>query len=285
MTERLGQITERIDAIHQLGSVVKAMRGIASARAARAREDLDAVDAHAGLIVGAIRAVLPLAPLPEPAPAARHALVAFGAEQGFVGGFAQRLLSALGGEAEADIFLIGTRAATLAPEHGVEPVWQAEMALDPSGIPQLADRIAEALFARVAQGRIGSLEAVWSAEDNAKAESTGIVRRRLFPLEREAFADRGATTPPLMTMAPGDLLEALTEDYVHAQLCMAALHAFAAENSARMEAMAAAGRQIDRMLGRLEERRRQVRQQEITAEILELAAGERVARDAAPGRA
>ena len=65
---------------------------------------------------------------------------------------------------------------------------------------------------------------------------------------------------------------------MHAQLCDAALHAFAAENEARVEAMAAARREIDRQLDELRATQRQVRQDEITAEIVELAAGETASR-------
>ena len=65
---------------------------------------------------------------------------------------------------------------------------------------------------------------------------------------------------------------------MHAQLCNTALHAFAAENEARMEAMASARSQIERQLSVLQASQRIVRQEEITAEIIELAAGETASR-------
>ncbi len=68
-------------------------------------------------------------------------------------------------------------------------------------------------------------------------------------------------------------------DYVHAQLCSAGLHGFAAENQARMEAMASAHQQVERQLSSLQSTQRVVRQEEITAEIIELAAGETASRD------
>ncbi len=77
------------------------------------------------------------------------------------------------------------------------------------------------------------------------------------------------------------LLDALTPDYLHAQLCRAALHSFAAENEARMEAMAAAHNQTERQLASLQATQRRVRQEEITAEIIELAAGEAASRERA----
>ncbi len=65
---------------------------------------------------------------------------------------------------------------------------------------------------------------------------------------------------------------------MHAQLCRAGLHAFAAENEARMEAMQAARSQVERQLASLQAMQRTVRQEEITEEVIELAAGETASR-------
>ena len=76
-----------------------------------------------------------------------------------------------------------------------------------------------------------------------------------------------------MTLPPAELLEQLAQEYVYAQLCEAAMHAFAAENEARMATMVRARRNIDTMLETLRALERQVRQEEITAEVVELASG------------
>ena len=94
-----------------------------------------------------------------------------------------------------------------------------------------------------------------------------------FPSTRRVCATNRRNAP-LLNLAARMLLSDLTADYMHAQLCQAALHAFAAENQARMEAMAAARRQIERQLAVVAATQRRVRQEEITAEIIELAAGE-----------
>ena len=70
MTERLADISARIDGIRQLGAVVNAMRGIAAARAQQARGQLAAVDSYAATIAAAIGRALALVP-PAP-PATRH---------------------------------------------------------------------------------------------------------------------------------------------------------------------------------------------------------------------
>jgi F-type H+-transporting ATPase subunit gamma len=78
---------------------------------------------------------------------------------------------------------------------------------------------------------------------------------------------------PLITLPAADLVERLADEYVYAALCEAAMRAFAAENEARVAAMARARRNIDTMLEALTAQERQVRQDEITAEVVELASG------------
>ncbi len=78
---------------------------------------------------------------------------------------------------------------------------------------------------------------------------------------------------PLTQLPTGALIDSLGQDYFHALVCKAALHAFAAENEARMEAMTAAGSQIARELETFQATLRRVRQEAITAEIIELGTG------------
>jgi F-type H+-transporting ATPase subunit gamma len=280
MTERLADISARIDGIRQVGAIVNAMRGIAAARAQQARSQLLAVDSYASTIGLAIGRTLALLPAARPAAvrrSARPALVAFCAEQGFAGGFSERVLDAAGKDlCAAELFLIGTRGNAIAAERGIHAAWNGAMPSHSLGVPKLADRISEALYARLATGAIDRLDAVfsrWQAGHGIVVE-----RRRLFPLDMSGFSHPANVNAPIVNLAAEPLLIELTADYVHAELCRIALHAFAAENEARMEAMAAAHRQIERQLSVLQATQRIVRQEEITAEIIELAAGEMASR-------
>jgi F-type H+-transporting ATPase subunit gamma len=78
---------------------------------------------------------------------------------------------------------------------------------------------------------------------------------------------------PFTTLAPWMLLERLASEYVYAQLCEAAMHAFVAEHEARIMAMASAKTNIESKLTELSRRAHQLRQEEITTEVIELAAG------------
>ncbi len=280
MTERLSDISARIDGIRQLGAVVNAMRGIAAARAQQARGQLAAVDSYAATIALAIGRTLPLVPARHPTmarPSDRPALVLFCAEQGFAGAFSERVLDAVKTDLSAsELFLIGTRGHALAAERGIHAAWHGAMPSHSLGIPKLASRISDALYSRFAQGAIDRLDAVFSQW--RPGHGIVIERRRLFPLDLSGFAHPANAGAPFLNLAPETLLFELTADYVHAQLCTTALHAFAAENEARMEAMAAAHSQIERQLSALQATQRIVRQEEITAEIIELAAGETASR-------
>lgn len=280
MTERLADISARIGGIRQLGAVVNAMRGIAAARAQQARVQLAAVDSYAATIALAIGQVLDLvssAHLGTDQPATGRALVLFCAEQGFAGAFSERVLDAVGGELDdAELFVVGTRGRAIMTERGVAFDWSAPMPAHSLGIPKLADRITEALLLRVASGEIGRLEAVFS--EWRPGQGIRIERRRLFPLDLSGSSAPISRKQPLLNMVPEALLIELTAEYLHAQLCNTTLHAFAAENEARMEAMAAARTQVEHQLATLQATERIVRQEEITAEIIELAAGETASR-------
>jgi F-type H+-transporting ATPase subunit gamma len=276
MTERLSEITARIDGIRQLGTVVNAMRGIAAARAQQARKQIGAVDTYAAGIAAAIGSVLPLMPAHSvtiPHSHAKAALVLFCAEQGFAGAFSERVLTSVGAAlAASELFLIGTRGLMAIAELGHAATWSTALPSRSTGIPKMADRVSDALYARIATGEIGRLDAVFSVWQPGRAIK--IERLGLFPFDYSAAPILKTAEPPMMDMAAPALIEALTANYMHAQLCRAGLHAFAAENEARMEAMAAARNHVERQLTLLQARQRAVRQEEITEEVIELAAGE-----------
>lgn len=276
MAERLADVVAQIQNVRQLESVVTAMRGIAASRAQQGRSLLAGIEAYTRVISGAIGQALSLMPSDGPAPArsrfGRRGLIVFCAEQGFAGAFSERVLDAVKSNLPGvAIFLIGTRGTAVAGERGVQPAWTAPMATSAGAIPILANRIADALYERVANGSITEVDVAFS---HARAGSgIQIDRHSLLPIDLARFPRPVRKHPPLTTLAPSALLERLAAEYVYAQLCEAAMHAFAAENEARMMAMAAARTNIESKLGGLSQREHQLRQEEITTEIVELAAG------------
>ncbi|MDR3474830.1 MAG: F0F1 ATP synthase subunit gamma [Devosia sp.] len=273
MTERLVDISAREAGVRELGVVLNAVRSIAASRAQQAREALLAVDSYSAELAGAIGAVLRLTPQGDSGPPTRHrtARVVFGAEEGFAGTFTERVLKGVSATDGGALFLVGSRAVSVAAERGLLPRWTGAMSSHVAGIPKLADRIATALYAGIASGEIDRIEAIHASFRTGQAFE--VRTELLLPLDEDAFRKGDGVQAPLLELAPLDILNHLASDYLHAQLCRAALHAFAAENEARVEAMASARREIERQLEALQTQIRQVRQEQITDEIIELAAG------------
>jgi F-type H+-transporting ATPase subunit gamma len=283
MTERLADVSARIDGVRQLGAVVNAMKGIAAARASTARAEINAVDSYVATIAAAISNALGPAGPTSPAESSgsrtdgRIGLLVFCAEQGFAGTFSERVLDSIDSDVSvASVFLIGTRGQSIAAARGLHPVWSAPMSSHTPGIPKLADQITKAIYRALGEGRFERMDMIHAGWASGQPQ---VDRQVLLPIDLSALPPPIATRP--LTQLPTDaLINSLSEDYLHALVCKAALHAFAAENEARMEAMSAAGSQIKRELGEFEATLRQVRQEAITAEIIELGTGTASTRDA-----
>lgn len=282
MTERLADVSARIEGVRQLGAVVNAMKGIAAARARTARTQVDAVDSYAATVASAISSVLVKDGTPDietsssDRGAGKTGLLIFLAEQGFAGAFSERVLDSLGDNIDVgNLFLIGTRGLSVATARGIVPIWTGAMPSHTPGIPKLADEITKAIYLAVDEGRIDILNVVHAGWKSGRPQ---VMHQALFPIKLDDFQSEVTESP--LTQLPADvLLSGLSADYIHALICKSALHAFAAENEARMEAMTAAGSQIARELEIFQATLRRVRQEAITAEIIELGTGATAARN------
>jgi F-type H+-transporting ATPase subunit gamma len=287
MSGKLGEIENRIATTHQLDAVIAAMRGIAASRSHEAQARLAGIRAAAATAGAAIGEVLAFAP--ESA-AASHALtgegteggdvaIVIGTEQGFVGALNDELVAQAlrhdGGHARRWL-LVGSRLVSAAAAQGLTCTWSAAMAAHPDGVPQLAVRVTDALYARLVGGERATRVSVLSA---LPGEShLRIVQRTLVPFDFTRFRVSQRTQPPLVNVTPAKLLSGLVEFYVFVELCEALMLSFAAENEARVRAMLAARTNVQQRLADLTQRYRAMRQDEITSEIVELSVGGEVAR-------
>ena len=180
---------------------------------------------------------------------------------------AERLLKADGAHGR-ELLLLGGRGLTAAEERGLAVGWSAAMVAHVDEVGALADRVTEQLYARLGVG---------PGDPRQRCPRRAVVRRsarrrppacalRLRPLSRAPCKP----SPPIISMPPQILLAQLAEEYVFAELCEALTLSLAAENEARMRAMSAAKSNVAKMLDELVGRSRQLRQEEITNEIIEL---------------
>ncbi len=280
MTERLSDVVARIGSVRQLSSVIGAMRGIAAARAREARERVEGVRAYAATVGAAIGQALALAE-DGGAPGGQsdgrdgHLVIALCAEQGFAGMFNRRVLDVAGrlmksdGSHRSKLLLLGGRGLAVAEERGLAVDWSAAMVAHVEEVGALADQVTEQLYARLESGRATRVSVVHAAPALSEMH---VVERPLAPFDFARFPAARNSSPPIISLPPQILLAELAQEYVFAELCEALTLSLAAENEARLRAMTAAKSNVTTMLEDLIGRSRQLRQEEITNEIIELGA-------------
>ncbi|MGB8623434.1 MAG: FoF1 ATP synthase subunit gamma [Paracoccaceae bacterium] len=276
MTERLSDIEARIGTVGQLSAVITAMRGIAATRTAEARRTLEAIRAYgeevAEGISEALRVTAPEEADTAPRPDEVHAVIAFCSEQGFVGAFNDHILDAFEATPHTGprvLFLIGDRGRVAAAERDLTIDWFAPMIAHPTRAPRLANRLADALFEQISAGRVQRVTMIHAAPERQGGYT--VQSQRLVPFDYVRFPPRAGPGEMLLTLPPAQLLRKLVEEYIFAMLCEAAMLSFAAENEARMRAMIAARQNVADVREGLQARARQLRQEEITSEIIALA--------------
>ncbi|VWC73945.1 ATP synthase subunit gamma [Burkholderia aenigmatica] len=276
MSDKLTAAEARAETARQLQSVIGAMRGVAATRARDAQARLPGVRACAAIIGAAIGAVLS-ADATRPgggtagAAAKPHVVIVLCSEQGFVGAYNAQILDQARrcGEA-AHYLLIGSRGAALAEACGLSVTWTAPMASRADDVVTLAGRLTDALFAHLAASGAEIVSIVHAMPGSARLD---VVEHRLLPFDYSRFDTAPRTLPPLLNLPPDRVLADLAQAYAFVELCEATMLAFAAENEARTRAMIAARANIEHKLAELLQTCRLARQDEITADILELAAG------------
>ena len=277
MTSRLSEIEGRMATAHQLDAVIGAMRGIAAAREREAQARLAGIRFVAATVGEAIGMVLAASAHRDardilPDHSLSPVLIVLCTEQGFVGGFNERLLARVEtwpSRGAAALFVVGTRGAALADERGLAYDWSVPMASHAEDVMRVAGRISDAVFSRFEAHPASEIWLIHALP--AEGAQVAVVTRRLVPFDFERFKTASRVRPPLLPLPIDSMLAGLAERYVYVELCEGLMLSFAAENAARMTAMLAASDHVSDTLKALTREARIVRQDEITTEIAELA--------------
>jgi len=275
---RLAEIERHVSSIEELQRIVGAMRAIASMRVQEALRALASVREYGSALAVAVREALAIAADERIAPGesqrrGRRAIVVFTSEHGFVGGFNERLIEAVGVKPETGdtLLIVGSRGAALANDRGLAVASTHAMATRLASVPEVVQRIQEGLYPRIANAGIMRAEVVFGSHQRSGA--TAIERRQLFPLDLSVRRERSEPVP-LHDLPAAELLERLTAEYILSQLTEAATESLAAENAARFAAMEAAHDNVGKKLQALRLDASQARQEEVTTELLDLVIGQ-----------
>jgi F-type H+-transporting ATPase subunit gamma len=280
VAERKVELESRIESMSDLKGIFSAMRGIAAARVQQGATTLVAVRSFAGTVCDALDQMLALRPTPatgeeEDQHLATRAVVVFMTEHGFVGGLNDNILREVGRAPRPnELFLLGTRGSTAAAELGVPATPIGPMSAHLAGVGEVADRTVDVLLRRFSGDTIGPVDVV-SARRGPGGQIT-VDRRTLLPVP--ASLDRAAAAaavamPAITNLRLDSLLPHQNGEYLYARFVEIATESLVAESSARLAVLQSAHEHLDGMLESLRDADHRLRQDEITAEVLELVAG------------
>ncbi|MCE5972060.1 F0F1 ATP synthase subunit gamma [Sinirhodobacter sp. WL0062] len=263
-------IKDHLANVQQIESIVGTLRALAAAHQLEAKAHLEAVRAHEATVAAALSTALGAGAIwPEEAEHAGHLSIVIGAAQGFCGAHSDHLAEAAQAEVAsgAGLIVVGGRTEGMLADTPL--IWAAEMAAHAPQVPDLASRLADAVFEELAKKPGLRVRIVFADPDPEKPGPGTITRHSVFPLDPARFQPARAAAP-LTSLPAGDLLGALIEEYVYSELCEALMLGFAAENAARAEAMARAQSNVRRIATDLRGDYQRARQEQMTTEIIEL---------------
>lgn len=276
---RASEVQARIHGLAELGDVVGALRTVSAARVQQAHAILDSVRQYTTSIQETLAEAARGASLPPRPDAAGVAespgyLVAFGSEHGFVGSFNERVLerAAIQRGPRDELLVVGARAVLTAAERGERVAWSASMATQVGGIDDVALRVAERLGEASAAADLQRVILVYTR--SAGGATWRIVTETLLPFDLRPYLPRRLDRPSALSNLPRDVLvDGLIAELLFAELAHAATESFASENAARLSAMESASDNVDHKLEDLRRLERELRQEEITTELLDVVTG------------
>ncbi len=266
--ERAAEVRAQIGIVHELRNITAAIRSLAAQRLQQASTELDGLRSYTDVIDTALASLGPDGERSTERAPTRPCVVVFASEFGFVRGFNERLFRALTPR-DAPLLVVGSRGASLFGERGVAVAWHLPMATHTRAVGHTVIDLMEELSRRLESAQIDAVDVMFASARSSGP--SGVVRERVVPF---AFPATERRSEPIVThLSAGLLRRRLAEESVFARLTRAAIESLASENLARLRAMEAAREHLDERLAGLTSLSQELRQEEITTEILDLVTG------------
>ena len=270
--EHLAKVKERLNSLTELHDLVGALRSMTATQAKEAQQAFAGTESYARVIEHAIAAAAQLAG-PAGAEAfgaagdGRPVLIAVCAEHGFVGGFDVDILTRVQAIRAPDeaLVVVGTRGLGRAQEMQIAVDTSHRMTARMAGVPALARRIFKDVEA-------ASAARIVYARPRLAAHYE-VAEQTILPLSARLLEVDTPPAPPLHHLAPAALLRQLASEYLFAEVARALMESLASESNARLRTMDSAAHNIDDRLDKLQSDMRKIRQEEITADLLDVVTG------------
>jgi F-type H+-transporting ATPase subunit gamma len=283
--ETLEQLRHQLEAIDDLASIVRTMKALAAVNIRQYETAVHSLGHYFRTVELGLHVVLRELPAPRaPAHGAeRVGAIVFGSDHGMCGRFneeiaghaAEWLADAAGAE-RPRIIAVGARVAALLEARGLRP--EQDMFV-PASAARIGATVRQVLLALDEWQVSGRTERVYLFHNRSSAEGRyRPTRTRLLPvnlhrlhsLEGERWPSRSL---PSYTMRRELLFARLLRQFFFVTIFRACAESLAAENAARLAAMQSAERNLQERQQELLGEFRRLRQDAITAELLDVVSG------------
>ncbi len=270
---------KRIERTKNLGSVVHTMKALAASNISQYEESSEVLeDYYHTIVLGLAICLGPEKPalshsFPSGEPNTSGAVI-FGSDQGLVGQFNERLvefakkkLSGLPGEKR--IWAVGERMFNRLEEEGLPVV---KMHHVPGSIDAVTPLVGQILI----ECQLSPLYIFYNQPERGASYEQAF--QRMLPLDEKWIADMTkrkwiTNRLPQVLGEREETLSALVREYLFVTLFRACVDSLAAENASRLAAMQRAEKNIDEMLGEMQQDYHRQRQSAIDEELFDIVAG------------
>ncbi len=280
MAKTLRQLRRQIRLVDKIHQITRAMQMVAAAKLRRVQQRVTDGRVYWQRMQEIVRELAAAAPeldipLLTPRPTERVGLIVIAAEKGLCGGYSVQIAR------EAERFVRAQEHPVLirlAGRKAQPPLARADLsieeqfAIDDRTIADDATRLAQEIRTWYEERHVDEVHVCY-AQFLSLARDHPTVVRLLPALTPDQMEDEARETEWIFEPVAEELLGRLLPRYIHAQVYQMLLEASASEHSARMRAMAAATENAEEMTEKLTMQANRLRQQEITAELLDVVGG------------
>ncbi len=288
MSDTLASLRRKIGGAGDLESVVRSMKALAAASIGQYERSVLALgDYYRTIELGLIvclrnrrAAAVEQAGRADAAAKSVTAIV-FGSDQGLVGqfndvlaDFVAKTLNAVPGEKR--VWAVGDRVHSRLADAGLKPVGLLAVPTSAGAITPLVGQILVESEAHYDHGEIGQLYLFHNRPQSGAAFEP--VSQHLLPLDEQwglrlAHLSWPTRSLPEVIGCPEQTLRALIREYLFVSLYKACAESLASENASRLAAMQRAEKNIDELMGNLNQTFRRLRQTSIDEELFDVLSG------------
>jgi alternate F1F0 ATPase F1 subunit gamma len=271
-------LEQKVKTFEDIHDIVNAMKAYAGLNIRKTEQYISTVRtfeqnvfyALAGLIAG-----FPVLTVPERTEG-RRVLIVFGSDQGLCGAYNDRIADVVSTILKAGdaLFIVGRRLKSAVEQRALRIEDFTESAVSVEGIRDRMETLLVKIMAVYSGADFFNLAVVFTTIIKNRSEiiieqilppDINKIRNLEFPLKR-----------PLIYLKPETLLEKLVQEILYISVYRCYIEAIRSENWHRIRSMESASENITKNITGLEVARRYLRQEEITAEILEILGGSRL---------